>query len=132
MSTVTKTLPAKALRHGVEVAPAPNVWSFRQADRGQLTVNPEGLFFGSWSILRRDVVDAHWFSAREIPIQITAILRVRTRDHVFEFAVEPWRLSATELPFVVDRADFAILSGRAKLFIAAGLAAAILVLALAG
>lgn len=129
---MTKTVPAKALRHGTEVAPAPNLWRFRQADRGRLTVNPEGLVFGSWSIPRRDVIDAHWFAAREMPIQITAILRVRTRDQVFEFAVEPWQLSVTELPFAVDRVEFSILSSRAKFLIAGGLALAIVGLALAG
>lgn len=132
MPIVTKILPAKALRYGSDVADEPNVWSFRGADRGQLTVDPEGLVFGSWSVRRREVIDAHWFTAREMPIQLTAILRVRTRDHVFEFAFEPWRLSPTELPFGVDRSEFSILSGRAKLVLAAGLAAAIVGFALAG
>jgi hypothetical protein len=130
--TTTKTVTAKALRHGTEVAPAPNIWNFRKADRGRLTVNAEGLAFESWSIPRRAVIDAQWFAVGDMPIQIAAILRVRTRDGVFEFAVEPWRLSEAELPFAVDRAEFSILSRRAKLLMAGGLAVAIVGLAVAG
>lgn len=129
---MTKKVPVKALRLGVDVEPTPSLWSFRRAERGQLTVDAGGLFFGSWSIPRLEVREAHWFIARDMPVPLMAILRVRTRAQVFEFALEPWRLSSSDLPFTVERIEFSILSRRSKLLLACAVAAGILAFAIAG
>lgn len=132
MQTTIKIVSVKALRHECDVGPAPNVWSFRRAKRGQLTVGAEGLYFESWNIPRGEIIEAHWFTARDIPLPLMAILRVRTSAQVFEFSMEPWRVPVRELPFDVERVEFSILSRRAKVFVACALAAAIVGFAIAG
>lgn len=128
----TKVVPAKGLRLDAAVESAPTLWSFRNAERGQLTVGQTGLSFGSWSIPRQEVTAGHWCTPREMPFALVAILRVRTRDQLFEFAVEPRLLSWNDLPFAVTRVEISVLSRRVKVLLGCSLVAWVIWLAMRG
>lgn len=84
-------------------------------------VTPGSLSFGGWSIPLDAVTKAQWFTPRDFPIPLYAILRIEASGEVFDFWVEPRLLSRKCLPFEAEPAQFDILGKRTKALIAVGI-----------
>lgn len=121
LSTVIKKLPVRVVRVPSSQARPPRIDPFRRGQRTELMVTPGSLSFGGRSIPLDSVTKAQWFTPRDLPIPLCAILRIEALDEVFDLSVEPMRLSRKDLPFETELAQFSILGKRAKVLIAVGM-----------